>query len=187
MVKLDKIYTRGGDKGQTSLGDGARVPKYHLRIEAIGTVDEANACIGLARLYASSSLISVLSDIQHDLFDVGADLCMPHKEAPKKEALRIQVTQVDRLEQTIDHYNEHLKPLQSFILPGGSPPSAHLHLARTVVRRAERLLTHLQETETVNNHCIQYLNRLSDLLFVLCRHCNDQGKTDILWQPGKTI
>lgn len=185
MVKLDKIYTRGGDKGYTSLGDGLRVSKHHLRIEAIGSVDEANACIGVVRLHVNQDLMDLLSDIQHDLFDVGADLCMPHKETPKREILRLQLAQVERLESEIDNINKDLEPLTSFVLPGGSPASAHLHLARTVVRRAERWVSHLQETEEMNLYCLQYLNRLSDLLFVLSRYTNEKGKSDILWKPGK--
>ncbi len=187
MVKLDKIYTRGGDKGYTSLGDGTRVSKHHLRMEAIGSVDEVNAVMGLVRLYAPKEIISLLSDIQHDLFDVGADLCTPFKESPKKEALRIQETQIERLEKSIDVLNEGLAPLTSFILPGGSEASSYLHLARTVTRRTERVLTALMDSEEINPLCLQYLNRVSDLLFVLCRHCNDRGEKDILWQPGKNL
>jgi len=187
VVKLDKIYTRGGDKGYTSLGDGVRVSKHHLRIEAIGTVDEVNASIGLVRYYSDESVKRILLDIQHDLFDVGADLCTPAKENPKREALRVQQSQIDRLEAIIDELNLKLEPLTSFILPGGSQVSSYLHLSRAIVRRGERVLAKLMDEEDINPLCFHYLNRLSDLLFVLCRHCNDGGKKDILWKPGKNL
>jgi cob(I)alamin adenosyltransferase len=184
MVRLTRIYTRGGDKGETSLGDGSRVPKQSLRVEAYGTVDEANAVIGLARLHAAGETDAMLARIQNDLFDLGADLCTPEGARGGKEALRIVGAQVERLEQEIDALNAELKPLDSFVLPGGSPCAAHLHLARTVVRRAERLVAELAGAEAINGPALQYLNRLSDHLFVLSRHVNDRGATDVLWRPG---
>lgn len=185
MVRLTRIYTRGGDKGQTSLGDGARVAKHALRVEAYGTVDEANAVIGLVRLHAGGAADAMLARIQNDLFDLGADLCTPAAadEAPGA-CLRIDAAQVARLESEIDAMNETLAPLASFILPGGTPAAAHLHLARTVVRRAERLMTALVESEPVNPQAIAYANRLSDHLFVLARHLNGDGAQDVLWVPG---
>jgi cob(I)alamin adenosyltransferase len=187
VVKLDKIYTKGGDKGYTSLGDGTRVSKDHLRIRVIGVVDEVNAYIGLVRLHTNQDLQEILSDIQHDLFDLGADLCIPVRENPKKVPLRLQLQQVERLENIIDTFNSQLKPLTSFILPGGSSASTYLHLARVVTRRAERSLVTLSEKEIINETCIPYLNRLSDLLFVLCRYLNDKGEKDVLWKPAKTV
>lgn len=188
MVTLTRIYTRGGDRGETSLGNGARVPKHHLRVEAYGTVDEANACVGLARLYTAgdSESDAMLSRIQNDLFDLGADLCTPEQTDPPYPPLRITDGQVERLEREIDAMNADLSPLKSFILPGGSPASAHLHLARTVVRRAERLMTHLAEHEPVTPAAIRYANRLSDHLFVLGRRLNGNGTGDVLWVPGGT-
>lgn len=182
MVTLTKIYTRGGDTGKTSLGDGSRVAKHALRVEAYGTVDEANAVIGIVRLHASSALDAALERIQNDLFDAGADLCRPGDASDGK--LRISDEQVTRLEVELDAMNDHLAALTSFILPGGSPSATYLHQARTVTRRAERLVTALAETETVNGACVRYLNRLSDYLFVAARHENDQGASDILWKPG---
>ena len=190
MVRLTRIYTRGGDKGQTSLGDGSRVPKQSLRVEAFGTVDEANAAIGLARLYVSSGADGeadqMLARIQNDLFDLGADLCTPEEGRRGAGALRIVAAQVARLEAEIDRMNAALKPLDSFILPGGTAAAAHLHLARTVTRRAERLVCALAAAETVNPEAVKYLNRLSDHLFVLGRRLNDNGAKDVLWQPGAT-
>jgi cob(I)alamin adenosyltransferase len=188
MVHLTRIYTRGGDKGETSLGSGTRLLKTHLRIHAIGDVDEANAAIGWARAYSSQAIDSLLARIQNDLFDLGADLCIPEEPNNIKSttALRIVASQVDDLEKKIDELNESLDPLSSFILPGGSKASAALHLARTIVRRAERSVIHLHQSEPVNDEAIKYLNRLSDLLFVLCRHVNDNGKKDVLWVPGKS-
>lgn len=187
MVRLTRIYTKTGDKGQTSLGNGTRVPKHALRVEAYGTVDEANAAIGLARLatVADAATDSMLARIQNDLFDLGADLCTPlaEGEAPGA-ALRVTPEQVARLEGEIDAMNAGLAPLNSFILPGGTPPAAHLHLARTIVRRAERLMAHLAEAEAVNPHALTYANRLSDHLFVLARHVNGGGAADVLWVPG---
>jgi cob(I)alamin adenosyltransferase len=185
MVKLTKIYTRGGDGGQTSLGDGTRVAKHHLRVKAYGSVDEANGTLGLARLHAEGEVDAMLGRIQNDLFDLGADLCTPHEDNPKYPPLRIVAEQVTRLEREIDAMNAHLAPLNSFILPGGSPVSAWLHLARTVARRAEREMTELAVAEMVNPAAIHYANRLSDHLFVLARHANGRGAGDILWVPGK--
>jgi cob(I)alamin adenosyltransferase len=185
VVKLTKIYTRGGDKGETSLGDGARVAKHDARVEAYGTVDEANATVGLARLHATGEPDAMLARIQNDLFDLGADLCTPEAKDPKYPPLRIAQAQIDRLEREIDAMNARLKPLDSFILPGGTPAAAYLHLARTVARRAERLVTELATRETVNPLAIAYINRLSDHLFVLARHVNDDGASDVLWVPGK--
>jgi cob(I)alamin adenosyltransferase len=193
MVKLTRIYTRGGDKGETSLGSGARVPKHDLRVSAYGTVDEANAVIGVARLHTAvdpqanpgaAEADAMLRRIQDDLFDLGADLCVPEDGARHDGALRIVQSQIDRLEREIDAMNEHLAPLDSFILPGGSPAAAYLHLARTVARRAERLMTELAGQEPVNPLGIAYINRLSDHLFQLSRMLNDGGKSDILWRPG---
>lgn len=184
MVKLTRIYTRGGDGGQTSLGSGERVAKHALRVEAMGTVDEANAAIGVARLYTAGEADDMLSRIQNDLFDLGADLCTPEGEHRGEAALRIIDPQVERLEREIDRLNAKLSPLNSFVLPGGSPAAAQMHVARTVARRAERLLTRLAEAEAINPAALRYINRLSDHLFVLARHLNDGGRADILWQPG---
>ena len=186
MVKLTRIYTRGGDKGETSLGDGTRVPKHDLRVTAYGTVDEANAVIGIARLHTSSMLEvdAMLARIQNDLFDLGADLCTPEDPDPKYPPLRVQESQVERLEREIDSMNANLAPLTSFILPGGSHAAAHLHLARTVVRRAERYMTELAGFEPVGEAALKYVNRLSDHLFVLSRYLNAQGGADVLWVPG---
>ena len=186
MVKLTRIYTRGGDKGKTSLGDGARVPKQSLRVEAYGTVDEANAAVGLARLHTEPHADAMLGRIQNDLFDLGADLCTPESGRRGAGALRIVAAQVKRLETEIDAMNAELAPLESFVLPGGSPAAAYLHLARTVTRRAERLVCALAADEKVNPEAIKYLNRLSDHLFVLGRRLNDNGARDVLWQPGAT-
>lgn len=184
MVQLTRIYTKGGDKGKSSLGDGKRLLKSDLRFEAIGDVDEANSAIGIARLEVSTAqrnIDALLNKIQNDLFDVGADLCMPDLE---KEALRIADSQVLALEEAIDHYNMDLLPLNSFVLPGGTSFSAHLHLARTVVRRAERSVVALHSKTSINIEVIKYLNRLSDLLFVLARYANHKGEADVLWIPG---
>lgn len=185
MVKLTRIYTRGGDKGETSLGDGKRVAKHSRRIAAVGTVDEANAAIGIARLHTSDETDAMLARIQNDLFDLGADLCRP-KDPPKSKgpALRIIPAQVDRLEREVDAMNANLAPLNSFVLPGGSAAAAQLHLARTIARRAEREMTALAARETVNPIAIKYINRLSDHLFVLARVLNDNGAKDVLWVPG---
>jgi len=184
MVQLTKIYTKGGDGGKTSLGNGSRVDKYDLRVEAYGTVDEANAAIGLARLEADPLADGMLSRIQNDLFDLGADLCRPMPDVGEDEALRIQPSQVQRLEDEIDGMNALLAPLNSFILPGGTPTAAALHLARTVARRAERLTVQLAAEAKIDSTVIEYLNRLSDHLFVLARYVNDHGKSDVLWVPG---
>jgi cob(I)alamin adenosyltransferase len=184
VVRLTKIYTKGGDQGRTSLGDGARVAKHDRRVDAYGTVDEANASIGLARLHTEAVADAMLARIQNDLFDVGADLCRPGDGSGEEQGLRVQPAQVTRLEDEIDALNAMLNPLDSFVLPGGSPASAHLHMARTVVRRAERLVVELGEAEPVNPVAVHYLNRLSDHLFVLGRYLNDHGKGDVLWVPG---
>ena len=190
MVRLTKIYTRGGDAGETSLGDGSRVVKYSLRVEAYGTVDEANTIIGLGRIenaraaFPNPDIDTLLARIQNDLFDLGADLCTPEGGCRSEGALRIAAAQVERLEREIDRINASLDPLESFILPGGTPVAGQLHLARTVTRRAERLVTELAASESVNTESIKYLNRLSDLFFVLSRAANNNGKGDVLWVPG---
>lgn len=191
MVRLTRIYTRGGDQGQTSLGDGARVPKHALRVAAYGTVDEANAVLGLARLHTGgdpslADADAMLARIQNDLFDLGADLCTPEAENPPYPPLRIIDVQVDRLEAEIDRLNADLAPLNSFILPGGRPAAAYLHQARTVARRAEREMTELALMEPVGAPALKYINRLSDHLFVLGRWVNDKGAADVLWVPGLT-
>jgi cob(I)alamin adenosyltransferase len=186
MVTLTKIYTRGGDQGKTSLGDGVRVAKHSLRVQAYGTVDELNAVLGLVRLHTgdAAEVELMLTRIQNDLFDLGADLCRPGDDASDETTLRIQETQVQRLEQEIDRMNAELAPLSSFVLPGGTPAAATLHLARTVCRRAERLVRALNEMEPVNFLALRYLNRLSDHFFVASRFLNDKGRLDVLWQPG---
>jgi cob(I)alamin adenosyltransferase len=184
MVSLTKIYTRGGDKGETSLGDGTRVIKSDLRVEAYGSVDETNATIGLARLHVTGDGDDMLMRIQNDLFDLGADLCTPEQARKSEGALRIVQEQVDRLEAEIDFMNDQLDDLTSFILPGGSPASSYLHLVRTVSRRAERLCVQLAHREAINPLSIQYLNRLSDHAFVMARFYNEKGKDDVLWKPG---
>jgi cob(I)alamin adenosyltransferase len=185
VVRLTRIYTKGGDKGETSLGDGARVPKNDARVAAFGTVDEANACVGLARLHTNGEADAMLMRIQNDLFDLGADLCTPETPDPKYPPLRVVEAQVERLEREIDAMNENLAPLNSFVLPGGSAASAHLHLARTVARRAEREIVTLAAKQTINPAAVRYINRLSDHLFVLSRHLNADGAADVLWVPGK--
>jgi len=188
VVTLSKIYTRGGDTGETSLGSGDRVKKHDVRVAAYGTADEANAVIGLARQHTPQDKFpdadAMLARIQNDLFDLGADLCTPEGGKRSEGALRIVDSQVDRLEAEIDAMNADLQPLTSFILPGGSPAASYLHLARTVARRCERLITELAGTEPVNPAAIKYINRLSDHLFVLARKLNDNGATDVLWVPG---
>jgi len=185
-MKLDRIYTRGGDKGETSLGDGTRVPKHHLRVRAFGGLDEANAAIGVALLHTDDTDVqNLLQRVQNDLFDLGADLCRPHRDDAKKSALRVSAGQVEALEHEIDRFNESLSPLTSFVLPGGSAASAYLHLARTIVRRAERDIVELAASETVTGETVKYVNRLSDLLFVLARYLNARGTADILWKPGQ--
>ena len=184
MVTLSRIYTRGGDKGETSLGDGSRVPKNDLRVAAYGTVDETNGVVGVARVHAQGQAEAMLGRIQNDLFDLGADLCTPEGSRKAEGALRIVDSQVERLEREIDQMNADLEPLRSFILPGGTPASAYLHLARTVCRRAERLICDLAASEQVNPAAIRYINRLSDHLFVLARWENERGLRDVLWVPG---
>jgi cob(I)alamin adenosyltransferase len=184
MVTLNRIYTKSGDKGQTALGDGTRLPKHALRIAAYGTVDEANAAIGLVRLHTSGADDEMLARIQNDLFDLGADLCVPEGGRRSEGALRIVEAQVERLEHEIDAMNAALHPLNSFVLPGGTPAAAYLHLARTIARRAERLMVELSEQETVGAAAIKYINRLSDHLFVMARYANDRGAKDVLWKPG---
>jgi cob(I)alamin adenosyltransferase len=185
-LKIDRIYTRGGDYGQTSLGDGTRVAKHALRVRVMGDVDEANAAIGLAIAGApAAQWSSLLLRVQNDLFDLGADLCVPQPGgAEQRPRLRLADGQVERLEMEIDRTNATLGPLTSFVLPGGSPAAAQLHLARSIVRRAERDLAELAVSEPLNPELLKYLNRLSDLLFVLARHANDNGDADVLWQPG---
>lgn len=185
MVTLSKIYTRGGDAGETSLGSGDRVKKHDVRVAAYGTSDEANAVIGIARLHTDGDIDDMLMRIQNDLFDLGADLCTPEGGNRSDGALRIVDAQVERLENEIDAMNEDLQPLSSFILPGGSAAASYLHLARTISRRCERLMTELAMDEDVNPAALKYMNRLSDHLFVLARKVNDNGATDVLWVPGK--
>jgi cob(I)alamin adenosyltransferase len=186
MVKLTKIYTRGGDAGETSLGDGSRVAKSSARVASYGEVDEANAVLGIVLLHVEGPEAEILRRIQNDLFDIGADLCVPIVENPEYPALRITQAQVDWLEVQIDRLNADLAPLNSFVLPGGTEASAFLHQARTVVRRAERVLVGLLASpdEPVNRLVLVYLNRLSDLLFVMSRTLNDNGGNDILWVPA---
>jgi cob(I)alamin adenosyltransferase len=188
MVVLNRIYTRTGDDGTTSLGSGARRKKYDLRVEAYGTVDEVNAVIGLVRLYTAADklLDAALAHIQNDLFDLEADLCLAEK-GPGGARLTVTDTQVAWLEGEIDRLNAELAPLRSFILPGGSPASAYLHLARTVCRRAERIMVELKDKagEGVSEPSLKYINRLSDYLFVAGRHANDKGARDVLWAPGE--
>jgi cob(I)alamin adenosyltransferase len=184
-MKLDKIYTRTGDEGKTSLGDGSRLPKFHLRVTAYGSIDEANSVIGVANLHVQNpEVFHLLRHVQNDLFDMGADLCRPERPGAEGPMLRITDEQVLWLENQIDRFNAELEPLNSFVLPGGSPASAHLHHARTVTRRAERDVVRLFAEETVNAAVLHYVNRLSDLLFVLARFLNDKGKKDVSWQPG---
>ncbi len=190
MVQLTCIATRGGDSGKTSLGNGKRVSKHCLRIEAIGSIDELNSVIGLA-LATETTAITVellaclhndLNMLQNDLFDVGADLCMPDQG---QAALRISEHQVLRLDETLVRYNADLNPLTSFVLPGGTPLAAQLHICRTIVRRAERAIVALHDAEPLNLHLLQYVNRLSDVFFVMARVSNDNGRLDVLWEPGK--
>jgi cob(I)alamin adenosyltransferase len=182
MVRIDRVVTRTGDAGDTSLGDGTRVRKDHHRVEAYGTVDEANAAIGILRLHASDDADAMLARLQNDLFDIGADLCVPGEAGDR---LRVTAAMADRMEAEAASLNEGLSPLTSFILPGGTPAAAHAHLARTIVRRAERRVVRLALEEAVNGEVIRALNRMSDLLFVLGRHLN-QGAGDVLWRPGAT-
>lgn len=190
MVHLSKIYTKSGDKGETGLGDGSRVSKSDPRVEAYGTVDEANSILGLAILHIPDGvMVQLLQGIQNDLFDVGADLCSPRSEEERAGGLKLRITdsQVKSLELAIDQWNERLEPLQSFVLPGGNPGAAWLHFARTIVRRAERLAVAAQLSDDggdINDQAVIYLNRLSDLCFVLARVANDNGESDVLWKPG---
>jgi cob(I)alamin adenosyltransferase len=198
MVQLTRIYTGGGDKGETSLGDGSRVAKHDPRVAAYGSVDEANSVIGIARVELRREIEAAAADrhdrlqtydamltrIQNDLFDAGADLCNPLTQQRRAEALRVSAEQGKRLEQEIDSLNADLAPLKSFVLPGGTAVAAFLHQARTVVRRAEREVTEIAASEPVNPEVVVYLNRLSDLLFVMARHANDRGAADVLWVPG---
>lgn len=189
MVVLSKIYTRTGDDGETSLGDGTRTGKASARVSAYGTVDETNATVGLARLHATGEADAALKRISNDLFDLGADLCTPDMEKDASlpyTPLRMVAAQVARLEAEIDAMNTRLTPIRSFILPGGSALAAHLHLCRTVCRRAERLVVELAAAEAVNPEAVKYLNRLSDWFFVAGRIANDDGKADVLWVPGLT-
>jgi cob(I)alamin adenosyltransferase len=190
MVVLNRIYTRTGDDGSTALGNGERRPKHDLRVAAYGTVDEVNAAIGMARLHTGTDqrVDAMLARIQNDLFDLGADLCSPDKgKGPGGERLAIVDAQVARLEQEIDALNGELTPLRSFVLPGGTPAAAMLHLARTVCRRAERMIVELSQRpgESVSAAVVKYVNRLSDFLFVASRYVNDKGARDVLWVPGK--
>ena len=191
MVKLNKIYTRTGDDGTTGLGTGERVAKDSVRVQAYGTVDEANAAIGMARIHLTSAdakIDAMLASIQNDLFDLGADLCVPDRgDAKARPVLRITQTQVDRLETEIDAMNTELSPLRSFVLPGGCPAAAQLHVARTISRRAEREMIRLasEPGEDIGESALKYVNRLSDFLFVASRYVNDKGAADVLWVPGK--
>lgn len=187
MVVLNKIYTKTGDAGETALGNGARVAKHSPRVAAYGTVDETNSALGLARLHATGEMDAALARIQNDLFDLGADLCRPNMEKDIEAGypvLRMVDAQVTRLETEIDAMNVRIEPLRSFILPGGTPLSAHLHHCRTVSRRAERLTVELATMESVNEAAVKYLNRLSDWFFVAARIANDDGRADVLWVPG---
>ncbi len=187
MVVLNRIYTRSGDAGETALGNGARVAKHALRVTAYGTVDETNAVLGLARLHAEGETDVALARIQNDLFDLGADLCRPDMDRDHEAGypvLRMVPAQVARLESEIDTMNARLEPLRSFILPGGTPLAAQLHLCRTVSRRAERLTVELAAVEPVNEAALHYLNRLSDWFFVAARIANEEGRSDVLWVPG---
>lgn len=188
MVVLNRIYTRTGDDGTTALGSGERRPKYDLRVSAYGTVDETNAAIGVARLHLRDrgEIDAMLGLIQNDLFDLGADLAVPQREG-KAERLRVLSTQVERLERDIDGLNAKLKPLTTFVLPGGAPGAAYLHMARTICRRAERAMVELaaRPDEPVGDAAIQYMNRLSDFLFVASRSANNNGAGDVLWVPGQ--
>jgi cob(I)alamin adenosyltransferase len=184
-MRLDRIYTRGGDDGVTSLGDGARVDKHHLRVAVLGDLDEANCALGLALAHiADPDMRAQVSRVQNELFDLGADLCRP--QAPDDGRLRILDSQVVALEAQIDAATARLEPLTSFILPGGAPAAAHLHLARAVIRRAERSISALAAEAPVNPAALRYANRLSDLMFVLARRLNDEGRADVQWRPGAT-
>jgi cob(I)alamin adenosyltransferase len=189
MVVLSKIYTRTGDDGTTALGSGRRVAKFDLRVECYGTLDETNATIGLARLHTRSepALDAMLARIQNDLFDLGAELCYPDESKDARGRLSVSDAQVERLESEIDTLNRELQPLRSFVLPGGTPAASFLHLARTISRRAERLMVALaaRPNEPVGGSALRYINRLSDFLFVAARYANDKGRSDVLWVPGQ--
>ena len=189
MVKLNKIYTRTGDTGSTGLVDGSRLPKDDVRVRAYGDVDETNSVIGLVRLHLENKRLDImLARIQNDLFDLGADLATPLPKkgsADNEYALRMVAEQAIRLEAELDMLNADLAPLTSFVLPGGNPPAAYLHQARTVCRRAERVCVALSHKQAINPHALTYLNRLSDFLFVAARWCNNQGKADVIWVPGQ--
>ena len=184
MIKLNKIYTKTGDRGDTALGNGERVLKDSLRVSAYGNVDELNASIGVITLYATSDLKRKLKNIQNDLFDLGADLCVPASETNNKR-LRVSSNQIETIEAEIDEMNNILKPLNSFVLPGGCEAATFLHLARTICRRAERSVVSLRSEEDINDNTLVYLNRLSDWLFVASRVENQQNSTEVLWSPGK--
>ena len=191
MVKLNKIYTRTGDKGETGLGDGTRLPKHAPRVSAYGDIDETNAILGLAVIALQegpddqSDIVSILARIQNDLFDLGADLCVPAHDAEEPgTSLRMTTSQVEALEHNIDNLNAGLEPLTSFVLPGGTATAAHLHHGRTVARRAERTMTDLATQAPINEHALTYINRLSDLLFVMARVANRASVGDVLWKPG---
>jgi cob(I)alamin adenosyltransferase len=189
MVVLSKIYTRTGDDGTTALGSGRRVTKYDLRVECYGTLDETNAALGLARLHTRSdqALDAMLARIQNDLFDLGAELCYPDESKDARGRLSVSDAQVERLESEIDAFNRELQPLRSFVLPGGTQAASFLHLARTISRRAERLMVALaaRPNEPVGGSALRYINRLSDFLFVAARYANDKGQSDVLWVPGQ--
>jgi cob(I)alamin adenosyltransferase len=185
MVTLNKIYTKTGDSGETGLGDGSRVPKSALRVAAMGAVDETNSALGIARLETEGDMDAMLSRIQNDLFDLGADLSAPEDGRKAEGRLRIAGVQVERLEREIDAMNASLAPLKSFVLPGGTALAAHLHLARAIARRAERLIAELAAKETLNPAALKYANRLSDHLFVMARAANNAGMGDVLWVPGE--
>ena len=184
MVTLSKIYTKTGDSGETGLGDGSRISKASQRITAIGAVDETNAAIGIARLDSEGDMDAMLARIQNDLFDLGADLCAPEDGRKAEGRLRIAEAQVERLEREIDAMNESLSPLTSFVLPGGTALAAHLHMARTIARRAECAMVALAAEEKINDATLRYINRLSDHLFVMARAANNAGMGDVLWVPG---
>jgi cob(I)alamin adenosyltransferase len=185
MVTLNRIYTKTGDGGETGLGDGSRVPKYALRVAAMGAVDETNSALGIARLETQGDMDAMLSRIQNDLFDLGADLSAPEDGRKSEGRLRIAGAQVERLEREIDAMNASLSPLKSFVLPGGTALAAHLHLARAIARRAERLIAELAAKESLNPAALKYANRLSDHLFVMARAANNAGMGDVLWIPGE--
>lgn len=185
MVRLTRIYTKTGDSGETGLGDGSRISKASLRVIAIGAVDETNAAIGIARLDAEGDSDAMLARLQNDLFDLGADLCVPEDGRKSEGRLRVVEAQVERLEREIDMMNERLEPLTSFILPGGTALAARLHLARTIARRAEIAMVALAEKDKINPAALRYINRLSDHLFVLARTANKDGMGDVLWRPGE--